>query len=191
MKNISLAVLLFAVSGLAYAGDIEKLSSIPLKDINSASLKDAGIDIPAPKDAVESKTAPAQITKAKSVTKTSTYVQVSGYVTLNGNGSIMMPNGGFTTIYLNGWVTVRDSSGQITSNNSYVNIPVSMFIYPNQFVSQFVYPNISAQLYKNGKYVGSTTLNGSINVTGFPSGSFVSLSGSGNISGSVYVDDAQ
>jgi hypothetical protein len=33
-------------------------------------------------------------------------------------------------------------------------------------------------------------MNGSINVSGFPSSNFVYLNGSGNLTGSIYVEDA-
>ena len=121
----------------------------------------------------------------------STYVSVSSYVSLNGNG-FMPPNGGYTSVNMTGWATFRDSSGKITSNSTYINTTASMWLYPNQFASQTVWPNISVQLYRDGKYVGTANVSGSINVTGWPSsGSFVSLSGSGYLNGSAYVDDAR
>ncbi|OGR67615.1 MAG: hypothetical protein A2081_00705 [Elusimicrobia bacterium GWC2_61_19] len=123
--------------------------------------------------------------------KTGRYVQVSGYVSLNGNGFVPGTTGGFTSVTLTGWVSFRDSAGQITSNNTYINVPVSMWIYPNQPVYQTVWPNVYATFYRNGKIVGSTSMNGSISVNGWPSGSFVMLSGSGYLNGSIYVEDEQ
>ncbi|HAT71851.1 MAG TPA: hypothetical protein DCS63_03450 [Elusimicrobia bacterium] len=123
--------------------------------------------------------------------KAGRYVQVSGYVTLNGNGWVSGPNGGFTSVTLNGWASFRDGSGQITSNNSYISVPASMWIYPNQSVFQTVWPNVYATFYRNGKIVGSTSLNGSVSVNGWPGSNFVTLSGSGYLSGSIYVEDEQ
>ena len=120
------------------------------------------------------------------------YVQVSGYVNLNGNG--WMPsgdNGGFTSVNLTGWATFRDSSGKVTSNNTSINTSVSLWVRPNQHVFQSVYPNLYVQFYRNGRPVGSTSMNGSISVSGWPSSSFFSLSGSGYLSGSIYVEDEQ
>ncbi len=123
--------------------------------------------------------------------KAGRYVQVSGYVHLNGNGWVPGTTGGFTSVNLTGWATFRDSSGQITSNNSYINTHASMWIYPNQHVFQTVWPNVYASFTRNGKPVGSTSMTGSISVTGWPSSNFVSLSGSGYLNGSIYVEDEE
>ncbi len=123
--------------------------------------------------------------------RTGSYVQVSGYVNLNGNGFLPGTTGGYTTVTLSGWATFRDSSGKVTSNNAYINVPASMWIYPNQYVFQTVWPNVYVQFYQDGKPVGSTSMSGSISVSGFPSSNFVSLSGSGYLNGSIYVEDAQ
>ena len=121
--------------------------------------------------------------------KAGRYVQVSGYVNLTGNGFLSGPTGGYTSVPLSGWASFRDSSGEVTSNNSYINVPASMWIYPNQYVFQTVWPNIYAQFYYKGKPVGSANMTGSISVSGWPSGNFVSLNGSGYLSGSIYVED--
>jgi len=123
--------------------------------------------------------------------KAGRYVQVSGYVTLNGNGFVSGPNGGFTSMTLKGWASFRDSTGQITSNSSYINVPASTWVHPNQSVFQTVWPNVNATFYRNGKVVGSTNMTGSVSVSGWPSASFVTLSGSGYLSGSVYVEDEE
>ena len=127
--------------------------------------------------------------KAKSETKTGRYVQVSGYVNLNGSGFIP-PNGGYTSVNLTGWADFRDSTGKVTSNNSYINVMTSMWIHPNQYVFQTVWPNVYVQFYQDGRYVGSTNMSGSISVNGFPSSNYVSLRGSGYMNGSIYVQDA-
>lgn len=126
--------------------------------------------------------------------RTGHYAQVSGYVTLNGNGWLnAAPNSGpsFTSVTLTGWGTFRDSTGDVTSSNVYINVPVSLWITQNQYVSQTVFPNVYAQFTYKGKPAGSASMTGSVNISGWPSGSMVSLSGSGYLSGSVYVEDAQ
>ncbi|MBI4350453.1 MAG: hypothetical protein HY550_03345 [Elusimicrobia bacterium] len=123
--------------------------------------------------------------------KAGRYVQVSGYVNLNGSGWVPGANGGYTSVNLSGWANFRDSSGQVTSNNSYINTHASMWIYPNQHVFQTVWPNIYTTFYRNGKPVGSTSMTGSVSVSGWPSSNFVSLSGSGYLSGSIYVEDEE
>lgn len=123
--------------------------------------------------------------------KAGRYVQVSGYVNLNGNGWVPGTTGGYTSVTLTGWASFRDTSGQITSNNSYINTYASMWIYPNQHVFQTVWPNIYTQFYRNGKPVGSANMTGSISVSGWPSSNYVTLTGSGYLSGSIYVEDEQ
>lgn len=123
--------------------------------------------------------------------RTGRYVQVSGYVNLTGNGFISGPNASYTSITLTGWASFRDSSGQVTSNSSYINTMAYMWITPNQYVFQSVSPNVYAQFYYKGKPVGSANMTGYISVSGFPSGNYVSLNGSGNMTGSIYVEDEQ
>ena len=119
------------------------------------------------------------------------YVQVSGYVTLNGSGFLYGTGASYTSVTLNGWASFRDSSGQVTSNSSYISVPASMWITPNQYVSQTVWPNVYAQFSYKGKPAGSTSMSGSIMVSGWPSGNYVSLNGSGYLNGSIYVEDAE
>ncbi|OGR43725.1 MAG: hypothetical protein A2X35_08680 [Elusimicrobia bacterium GWA2_61_42] len=123
--------------------------------------------------------------------RSSSYVQVNGYVTLSGMGWVPGTTGGFTSVTLTGWATFRDSSGRITSNNAYISVPVSMWIYPNQSVFQTVWPNVYATFYRNGRIVGSTSMSGSVSVNGWPNSSTVSLNGSGYLSGSIYVEDEE
>ncbi len=120
--------------------------------------------------------------------RTASYVRVSGNVSLTGN-AFMPQNGGFASVNMTGWATFRDNTGKITSNNTYVNVTASMWIYPNQFVSQTVWPNIYVRLYRDGKYIGSANMTGSINVTGWPSSSYVYLNGNGYLNGDLYVED--
>jgi hypothetical protein len=123
--------------------------------------------------------------------KTGHYMQVSAYVSLTGNGFLPGTTGGFTSVTLSGWATFRDSTGEVTSNNTYINVPASMWIYPNQYVFQTVYPNIYAQFSYKGQPAGSASMTGSVSVSGWPSGNFVTLNGSGTLNGSVYVEDAK
>jgi len=118
------------------------------------------------------------------------YTQVSGFVNLTGSGMVPQ-NGGFTTVNLTGGAAFRDASGKITSNQTCISVPASMWIYPNQYVFQNVRPNIYAQFYKDGKYIGSANMSGSVNVSGRPNGGFVYLNGSGYLDGVVYVNGGQ
>lgn len=139
----------------------------------------------APKAEIPAVPAPARA-------RTGQYVQVSAYVSLNGNGFLPAgPNGGFTTVNLTGWATFRDLSGKITSNNTYINASASLWVRPNQYVFQSVNPAVYVTLYRDGKIVGSANVSGSVPVSGWPSSSFFSLSGSGQLSGSLFVEDAE
>jgi len=151
--------------------------------INGASLLDQ-VSVSAPDVKLPAAPAPARA-------RTGQYVQVSGYVSLNGNGWMPGTDGGFTSVSMTGWATFRDASGKVTSNNTYISTSVSMWVRPNQYVSQSVWPNLYVQFYRDGRPVGSTSMNGSIMVSGWPSSNFFSLSGSGYLSGSIYVEDAQ
>ncbi len=117
------------------------------------------------------------------------YVQVSAYVTLNGSGWMPGNAGGFTTVTLTGWATFRDSTGQITSNSTYINTSVSAWVRPNQYVFQTVNPGVFVTLYRNGRSVGSVNVAGSVSVSGWPTSGYFSLSGSGTLSGSLYVEN--
>lgn len=152
--------------------------------LNGASLVDQ-LTVSAPEVKIPEAPRPARA-------KAGRYVQVSGYVNLNGNG--WMPsgdNGGFTSVNLTGWASFRDATGQVVSNNAYINTSVSLWVRPGQHVFQTVWPNVYAQFTYKGKPCGSANMNGSISVSGWPSSSFFSLSGSGYLTGSVYVEDME
>lgn len=150
-------------------------------DLNDAGIG-ASIAAPDPEIKIPLAARPAQ-------EKTGKYVQVSGYVNLNGSGWMHGDDGGFTTVNLTGWGSFRDLTGKISSNNTYVNTSVSLWVRPNQHIFEMVRPYVYVTFYRNGKIVGSTNLTGSISVTGWPSSNYFSLSGSGNLSGSIYVED--
>lgn len=172
-------IILAAVCGL-FAANVSAAEKLNFTDASFA--KQLSAVTAAPEAQLPEASKPARA-------KAGRYVQVSGYVNLTGNGFISGPTGGYTSVPLSGWASFRDSSGEVTSNNSYINTYASMWIYPNQYVMQTVWPNIYAQFSYKGKPVGSANMTGSISVSGFPSGNFVSLNGSGYLSGSIYVED--
>ncbi len=176
-------IILTAVCGL-FAANLSAAEKLNFSDAAFATQLSAAVAAPAVKMPEVQKPARARAGR---------YVQVSGYVTLNGSGFLNGTGTGasYTSVTLNGWASFRDSSGQVTSNNSYISVPASMWIYPNQYVSQTVWPNVYAQFSYKGKPAGSTSMSGSIMVSGWPSGNYVSLNGSGYLSGSIYVEDAE
>ena len=171
---------------------------IPLFSVNTfAAVSDAGfardlnsISVTATENIKADKTDPIKPAKAETQ-KTGSSVQVSGRVNLTGFGWVQQPNGGFTSVNMTGWATFSDLTGKITSNSTNLSVMASMWVHPNQFVSQTVWPNIYVQFYRDGKNVGSTNLTGSVNVSGWPNGSTVNLSGNGYLNGSIYVEDIE
>lgn len=173
-------IILTAVCGL-FAASLNAAENLNFTDAAFAG------QISAPAAAAEIK-APEAAKPAKA--RAGRYFQVSGYVNLTGSGFLYGTNASYTSVTLTGWANFRDSSGQVTSNNSYINVPASMWITPNQYVMQTVWPNVYTQFYYNGKPAGSASMSGSVSVSGFPGGNYVSLNGSGYLSGSIYVADA-
>lgn len=51
--------------------------------------------------------------------------------------------------------------------------------------------NIYPQFYKDGKPLGTTHMSGFILMSGWPGGNYVSLNGSGDLNGNIYVENAQ
>ncbi|KAF0127217.1 MAG: hypothetical protein FD189_430 [Elusimicrobia bacterium] len=116
------------------------------------------------------------------------YVRVSGYVSLSGS-AWMQQDGGYTSFNFSGYTTVRDSSGRVTSNSVRVSSYEGLWLRPGQYIHHSVRPNMSVSLYKDGKYVGSTTVSGYISVSGWPSSNYVTLNGSGYLEGSLYITE--
>ncbi len=112
-------------------------------------------------------------------------ISLSAHVTLTGNAWVPQ-NGGFVTVRLRDWTTVRDNSGAITSRPALVEATASMWVYPNHSVFHTAYANINVPLYKDDKYIGSAVVSGSIPVSGWPSSNLVNLHGSGYLTGSIY-----
>lgn len=116
------------------------------------------------------------------------YVRVTGYVNLS--ASAWMPqDGGYTSFNFSGYTTVRDSSGRVTSNSVRISSYEGIWLRPGQYISHSFRPSVSVSLYRDGSYVGSTTVSGYISVSGWPSSNYVTLNGSGYVEGSIYITD--
>ncbi|MDO8806517.1 MAG: hypothetical protein Q7R35_19060 [Elusimicrobiota bacterium] len=174
-------IILTAVCGL-FAASLNAADNLNFTDAAFAKQLSAATSAPEVKAPEAAK--PAKVRAGR-------YFQVSGNVYLTGTGFLSGTTANYTSITLSGWANFRDSSGQVTSNNSYINVYSSMWITPNQYVMQTVWPNVYTQFYYKGKPVGSASMSGSVSVSGFPSGNYVSLNGSGYLSGSIYVADAE
>lgn|GEM_PF-3732446 len=143
----------------------------------SFDLKDLSVELPLAK--------PSKVLTQK---RNRRYVSLSGYLTLNGSG-FMPSGGGYTTIYVSGWVTLWDSSREYTTNSVYIDEPCSFWAKENQYISENVYINKSVPVYKDGKYVGTANIYTSVRVSGWTSSNYINLQGGGYISASAYVDD--
>ncbi|MBI5595667.1 MAG: hypothetical protein HY928_06200 [Elusimicrobia bacterium] len=120
--------------------------------------------------------------------KAQRHVSLNGDVRLSGNGFVPH-NGGFVSIPLSGTVRVYGDGGKVTGDGR-VNEYVSVWVREgSNYISQFVSVNASVSLYSNGRYVGMTTVHGSVHVSGWASGSWLRLDGSGSVSGSAFISD--
>lgn len=195
MKKIiisALAVILF--SGLGFAqnftkiskGDfVTKISALSITSIDEVELsKEAGIDkIKIEKTKIKLAAPATKVHKTKSQ-----YISLSGYVSLRGSG-FMPNNGGYTSIYMSGSFTMSDIYSGVTTNTVYLNENVSFWANENQYINQTVYITKYVSLYKDGRYVGSTNISGSISVSGWPSSNYLNLNGSGYLRGSFYLNE--
>lgn len=115
------------------------------------------------------------------------YVSVSGFLTLRGSAYVY--NGStYVSISLSGSGNFSGSGVQ----TGYVTITQheSFFLPPGQsHVFQNVRVSANVPLYRNGRYVGTVTLSGYVPVSGFKSGDWLHLSGSGSLSGSTFIPD--
>ena len=120
--------------------------------------------------------------------KAQRHVTLNGQARLSGTGFVQQ-HGGFVSVPLNGDVRVSGDVGQVTGNGS-INQHVSLWIHPgSNYVSQFVSFTANVSLYKQGRYVGTAMVSGSVMVSGWANGSFLRLDGTGSASGSAFIDD--
>jgi len=134
------------------------------------SVPGQAIAVPAPK--------PAQ-------PKAAGYVRISGYVTFSGNGFVSHTPG-YISLNFTSNVNLCDSSGQVCSGYTAVTSWANLYVNGN-FVNDWLRPNASAAFYKDGRYVGTTQLSGTIPVSGWVNGNWVNISGSGYLTGDLYL----
>ena len=191
---IALAVM-FSFSAFLKAGTVPPAPQVPetvttaetqtFTDLDFAkSISGVTIALETPKEEVQDKKEEIKFEKLGK------YITLQGYVTLQG-GLWVPQNGGYATTYLNSWVQLRDYTGKYQTNNEYVNVHAGFWVKPDQYVWQTVYPRIYVTVYRDGKMVGSTYTDGSISVSGWASGSYMRLSGSGYMSASLYVQEEE
>ncbi|MBU2530643.1 MAG: hypothetical protein KKD35_06355 [Elusimicrobia bacterium] len=193
MKKIIISIVALGLfSGQGFSQTIESMQIdfvSNISDLNIASVAEVELSEEVRIDKIKSEKVEVKLAPVAKAKKTKgEYISLSDYVNLSGSG-FLPSNGGYTTIYLTGWVTFRDMSGKITSNQVYMNERVSFWSKENQYISESVYVNKNIQLYKDGAYVGSTYVSGSIRVSGWPSSNYIRLDGSGYLRGSFYLGE--
>lgn len=119
--------------------------------------------------------------------KSSEWVTVSGNITLNGSGFVA-GHSNFVTVDLSGWTTVSDMTGRVRSYNEHVSVMGNFFVN-GSWVNGSVYPSAYVSLYRDGKYVGQGRIEGTVFVSGYVNGSWVSVNGSGTLRGTILVND--
>lgn len=116
-------------------------------------------------------------------------VPLWGQASLNGTGFVFGQHTTYVTVNLSGQLNASGDGGRVQTGGSMVSQTVSLFLSPGQTgIYQSVSINQNVGVYCNGRYAGSAFLNGTIHVSGFRSGNYISLSGSGPVSGSAFVD---
>ncbi|MFA6028902.1 MAG: hypothetical protein WC969_03505 [Elusimicrobiota bacterium] len=117
--------------------------------------------------------------------KTSRHVRVSGTLSLNGSGYV--PQSNYANVSVSGSVDARGEGGYATGYTT-VTQTLSFFVNGN-FVTQWVNVNAYVSVYKDGRFVGSTYLNGSVLLTGWKNGDWLHLNGSGAVAGDLFVQE--
>ncbi len=127
--------------------------------------------------------------KPKGAFKAGRNVRISGNVRLSGSAYAGRGQTRYVSIYIDGWASVRGADG-VQSGQFRVSERVGVWVREGvQHVSEYVRVNQNVSIYKDGKYVGSTYVGGSIYVSGWKNGDWLRLSGSGSLSGSIFVRD--
>lgn len=119
------------------------------------------------------------------------HITLSGDAQLSGTGWINGGGGGSThvSVPLHGTVRVSGDGGKVQGNGS-ISGYASVWIHNGGgYVSDFVQYSASVSLYRDGRYVGTTTISGSVNVSGWASGSTLRLDGRGSASGSAFIPE--
>lgn len=116
-------------------------------------------------------------------------VMLWGQASLNGTGWIFNQHTTYVTVNLSGSLNANGDGGRVQTGNTMISQTVSLYLPPGQSaVYQNVSINQNVSLYCNGRFAGTAFINGNIHVSGFRSGNYLSLSGSGPVSGSAFVD---
>ncbi|MBI3553073.1 MAG: hypothetical protein HY077_11210 [Elusimicrobia bacterium] len=179
-KTIALACLLLSSPLFASSTGPESLRAASSNAFSSlAVFKPKAVSSPAvPAKAVE---------KTPVKAAASQFVHVSGSVNLNGSGNVMHGSS-FVWVDFSGYANVTDSTGRITSNSTWFNRSVGCNV-SGGWVHCNDWPQWSVQFYKDGRYVGSGTVGGSISASAYAPNGFFSANSFTSLSGDVMVSE--
>lgn len=154
--------------------------------LNTAS----SADTPESLRAVSAEALSGALEGAPAAFKASRNVRLSGNVRLDGNG--YAPNGnGYAHVSLSGWASVRGADG-VQSGQFTVRHTAGVFVNENRrHYSEYVRVSENVPIYKDGRYIGSAWITGSIWVSGWMNGNWLHLSGSGPLDGSIFLRDEE
>lgn len=140
------------------------------------------------KAAIPAKLVLKQVAPEGAAVKTGTrVVRLSGHLSLSGNAHI--PQGSsFAHVTMSGWTSLTDQDGRRVDGSIHFS-ETGMYHASGSHVSGWARPSAYVSLYQNGKFLGSGRVDGSIYVSGWNSNGWVNLSGSGPVSGTIYVQE--
>jgi hypothetical protein len=184
MRKLLLVVLAAVLSGAVAANAAESLESV-----RAASA--LALPTPAALGALKFKRAlVAKASEAKQESpkgeKASRLLRASGYLMLNGSTSVA-PGSGFAYVPVSGWVNLSDETGAAISGGVYMT-GTAMMNVSGSFANGWVTPQAYVSLYDGGKFLGTMLVQGTIYLSGFANGSWLNVSGSGQVGGQMYVN---
>jgi hypothetical protein len=179
MKTLLLAVICTAVAVAASAESLESARAASALTPSAAALgalkfKPAAVAAPAKEPKASEKSDKAQ-----------TLLRASGFLTLNGSG--MLTGSNYVSIPVSGWVNLTEDSGAPISGGVYMNGTAWVSVN-GSWASGWVTPQAYVTLTENGRALGTMLVQGNISVNGFVNGSWLNVSGSGYVSGQMWVD---
>lgn len=117
------------------------------------------------------------------------WTHVAGYLTLSGSAVVPGRPPTMANVYLTGWLTVSDASGRVSSQSMFVGDWAYVYVTGPGGVFYWANPRINVTLYEDGRVVGSGEVTGTIPVSGSAWDGGLSLSGSGQVSGDVWLQE--
>lgn len=128
-----------------------------------------------------------QAQPGRRVSRRSRYLRLRGHLNLSGS-TFVHPGTSYATVTLTGWTTLSDQEGRLISGQVHFSDTSSYYV-GGHHVSGYARPYSHVTLYRDGRWVGSVRVEGTIHVSGFVNGSHLNLSGMGIVSGSAWVDE--